>query len=119
MGQDDPLTVKGLAFQMTDDGKTLQAVFTPVELKQPIDAVLIRSALAEQGFANLFLKEQPLAELIKKYSAASSSFTINIGERRDGTVAVTIAPDKMTASLTITPPFGGQAVDRQQVLDAL
>jgi len=119
MGQDDPLTVKGLAFQMTDDGKTLQAVFTPVEPKQPIDLILIKSALAAQGFADLFLKEQALDELSKKYSAASAPFILSIGERRDGTVAVTVAPDKMTARLTITPPFGGQAVGRQQVLDAL
>jgi len=119
MGQDDPLMAKGLAFQMTDDGKTLQAVFTPLEPKQPIDIALIKSALANQGLDALFLIEHALTELVRKYNTTTEPFTLNIGERRDGTITVTVVPDKMTASLTITPPCGGQAVDRQQVLDAL
>ncbi|TSA48421.1 MAG: DUF342 domain-containing protein [Nitrosomonadales bacterium] len=113
------MTIDGLAFQLTEDGKTLQAIFTPVETKQPIDLAQLRLALAEQDFATLLVAEQALAELIAKYDTASEPFTLAIGERRDGHVAVTIAADRMSASVTIAPPVGGRAADRQQVLDAL
>jgi uncharacterized protein (DUF342 family) len=118
MGQEEPAD-KGLAFRLSEDGRALQAVFTPPEARQPLDSDWIRTALAEQGFGALFLDKQALDELIKKCGSASEPFSFDIGERRDGRVSVTLASDKMAAYLSITPPYGGRAADRQQVLDAL
>lgn len=118
MEQEQP-TDKGLAFRLSEDGRVLQAVFTPPEARQPLDSDWTRSALAEQGFADLFLDEQALAKLAQKCGTAAEPFTLDIGERRDGSVSIILAADKMAAYLTITPPFGGRAVDREQVLDAL
>lgn len=84
-----------------------------------MDAGLLRSALADQGFTGLFLFDQALAELIEKLNTASSPFSLVIGERRDGEASVTVSSDKMTAYLTIIRPFGGQPVDRQQAIETL
>lgn len=119
MGQNESATIKGLIFKLGEDNRTLQAIGTSPGTKQRIDLAVIKAALAEQGFGDLFLLDRAVVDLIKKYNAATASFTINIGERRDGTVTVAISADKMTASLTITPPFGGKAVDRQQVNEAI
>ncbi len=112
-------TIEGLMFQLTEDGNVLQAVFTPIETRQPLDVAQIKQALEAQNFHTLFLHEPVLVELSQKYEAATEAFTLNIGERRDATVAASVAPDNMSASVTISPPYGGRAVDRQQVLDAL
>ena len=104
---------------MGEDDRTLFAEFTPVEGRHPVDSTQIRHALAEQGLDSLFLAEKALAELIGKYGTASEPFTLAIGERKDAEIAVTIASDKMTASLTIIPSCGGRPADREQVLDAL
>jgi len=119
MSQQQGATILGLAFRMGEDDRTLLAEFTPAEGRSPVDSTQIRHALAEQGLDSLFLAEKALAELIRKYGTASEPFTLAIGERKDAEIAVTIASDKMTASLTIIPSYGGRPADREQVLDAL
>jgi uncharacterized protein (DUF342 family) len=111
--------VAGLRLEWGEDGRSLQAVFTPTEPGEPIDAAGLRSILADQGFTGLFLFDHALADLTEQINAPSSPFSLVIGERRDGEATVTVAPDKMSAYLTISRPFGGRPVDRPQVLEAL
>ncbi|MBS1212940.1 MAG: hypothetical protein H6R26_1557, partial [Proteobacteria bacterium] len=109
----------GLSFRFKEDGKTLEATFTPGGPQQAQDSMQIRALLAEQGLLNLFLFESALAECARKAQTATEPFVLDIGERRDGTVAVAVTPDKMTASITIAPPYGGHAVDQEMVFGAL
>lgn len=134
MGETGPPGIRGLVFSFGEDGKTLRATFTPPEEKPrepnaaeakppeerpPIEVQQIEAALAGGGFGNLFFFERAQFELARRCSVARAPFTFDLGERRDGTVKVTLARGDMLACVTITPPFGGRAVDGAQVRDAL
>lgn len=119
MDQIESPTITGLDFQIGEDGRTLQAIGIPPDMPRQLDESAIKTALAERGLAELFLNDGALADVVQKYNAGTASFTVNIGERRDGTAVVTISPDKMTASLTVTAPRGGRPIDRQQVNTAV
>jgi len=119
VSQDESTAIKGLDFQLAEDGRTLQAIGGASATARQLNVSAIKAALAERGFAELFLNDHALADVIEKYNAGTAPFTLNMGERRDGTAIVTIAPDKMSASVTITTPCGGKPVDRQQVDSAI
>lgn len=107
-----------LTFKLSDDGKLL-AAFEMCESKPPLDEAAIRVALSRQGLSDLFLHENSLSQLVQQYNTSNESFVLEIGERRDGECAIKIADDKMTASLTLTPPYGGAPVGLLQIQLAL
>jgi uncharacterized protein (DUF342 family) len=110
----------GLSFHLEgEDGNALTAVFEPAVNMSPIDAAWVNQMVAAQGLADFFIFADAVDELVTKYNAASDSFTLTIGERRDGTFSIDIAPDLMSAFLTIIPPFGGQAVTSEQIYECL
>jgi len=107
-----------LTFKLSDDGRLL-ATFEASECKPPLDEAGIKGALAEQGLSGLFLYENALSTLLKKYSSPCESFVSEIGERRDGGCTIKIDDEKMTARLTLTPPYGGAPVTLLQIQLAL
>jgi len=119
MGDDRHTQAQELSFVLAEDGRKLLANFVPVENKTPIDSAWLKKEIAAQGFGQLFLFDAALARLIKQCASASESFALEIGEIRDAGVTVELAPDKMTAYLTITHPWGGAKVTREQILTAL
>lgn len=115
----DPSPNNGLTFKLSDDGSKLLAVFEPCECtSSPLDEASIKETLAKQGLSNLFLYENALSNLIKQYNP-KESFVAEIGERRDGTFAFKIDDDKMTAKLSLTPPYSGAPVSLFQIQLAL
>ncbi|MCK9397305.1 MAG: FapA family protein [Methylobacter sp.] len=107
-----------LTFKLNDDGKLL-AAFEPCESKPPMDEAAIKAALARQGLSNLFLYENSLSNLVQQYNSLNESFVLEIGERRDGACTIKITDDKMAASLTLIPPYGGAPVGLFQIQLAL
>lgn len=119
MSDDRHTQTQGLSFVLDGSGRKLLAHFAPVESRITIDGEWLKKEIAAQGFGQLFLSDAALARLIKQYASASEPFDLEIGEIRDAGVTVELAPDKMTAYLTITPPCGGVKVTREQILAAL
>lgn len=119
MDEEQPIQGQGLAITLSEDARKLLATYTPVEDKLPFDSEWLKQKITAAGFGQLFLHEQVFAQLIKQYATASDAFTLEIGEVRDASVAVTMATDKMTAYLTVTPPCGGENVTREQISQAL
>ena len=107
-----------LIFKLSDDGNKLLAVFVACEAPPPLDPTIIKERLEKQGLANLFLNESAIIELLKQYKL-NESFTLEIGERRNGLCTITIDSVKMSAKLTLIPPYGGTAVDRAQIQQVL
>ncbi|MDZ7655900.1 MAG: FapA family protein [Sulfurimicrobium sp.] len=108
-----------LTLSITEDSRKLLASFTPAENLTPIDLESLKLIIAEAGYAQLFLSEPALAQLVKQYATASEPFSLEIGEVRDAVPAVEISADKMSAWLTVTPPCGGAAVTKEQIDRAL
>jgi len=107
-----------LTFKLSDDGKLL-AIFEACECKPRLDEATVKAALAKQGLSNLFLHENALSNLVKQYNSPSEGFVLEIGERRDGGCTLKIDDDKMTARLTLIPPYGGAPVALFQIQLAL
>ena len=108
-----------LVIQLAGDGISLQARCDPAVGSNPIDEASIREALEADGFSEFYLFNNVCNDLANRFNTASEPFTMQIGECRDGTFSLTVAPDLMTVSLTLTPPYGGKAVSSQQIYDAL
>jgi uncharacterized protein (DUF342 family) len=106
---------QALSLSITEDSRKLLANFTPAENLTPIDLDWLQQKIAAEGFAQLFLFEPAMAQLIKQYATATAPFSLEIGEVRDASAAIEIAADKMSAWITVTPPCGGKALTREQV----
>jgi Protein of unknown function (DUF342). len=114
----DASPTDGLTFKLSDDGKLL-ATFEASDCKPLLDEATIKAALAKQGLSNLFLHENALSNLVKRYNSPGEGFVLEIGERRDGGCTLKIDDDKMTARLTLIPPYGGAPVALFQIQLAL
>lgn len=106
-----------ITFQL--QGNRLLAVCRPSELVMPVDEVAFRRMVSHEGYAGYAFRPAAVAELIRRCNAEQDEFTLEVGERRDGTCKVTVAADKMSAQLSIAPPQGGSEVSRDQVLQEL
>lgn len=109
----------GLTFRLDNGEHKLSASFVPTGEKPPINLSWIKQALALAGFADLYLYEHALVELLKRYNSATQPFTFDLGERRNGSFTITCTPDNLEARLTIIPAYGGKAVAAEQVRQAL
>ncbi len=110
---------QALSLSITDDSRKLLASFTPAENRVPVDMDWLQQKIAAEGFSQLFLFEPVMAQLIKQYATATEPFSLEIGEIRDASAAVEVAPDKMMAWLTVASPCGGAAITREQIERAL
>ncbi|TWJ33390.1 DUF342 domain-containing protein [Geobacter argillaceus] len=106
-----------MTFQL--QGAKLLAICRPSDLTAPLNDVAFRQALANEGYAAYALQPAAVAELIRRCNGEQAEFSLEVGERRDGACAITLTGDKMSALLSITPPQGGAAVTREQVLQKL
>jgi uncharacterized protein (DUF342 family) len=110
---------QGLTLALSEDGCKLLAIYTPVECKVPFDDAWLKQKIADEGFEKLFLFNEAVFQLAKKYTAASEAFTLEIGEIRDATITVDVTADRMSATLTVTPAYGGTDVTREQISQLL
>lgn len=101
---------------MSEDGRKLLAHYTPGGDKVPFDDTWLRSEIAAHGYDKLLLLEPALAQLVRQYASADAeAFSLEIGEVRDAEASLELAPDKMTAYISVTPPHGGAPVTREQI----
>ena len=71
---------QALSLSITDDSRKLLASFTPAENRVPVDVDWLQQKIAAEGFAQLFLFEPAMAQLIKQYATATEPFSLEIGE---------------------------------------
>lgn len=102
---------------VSTDGKHLLAAYTP----QPIglDADTVTGMIAAQGYGDWFVKSDAIAELVARFSSARDAGVIEVAERRDARIEVSLSRYKMEAYLTLVPPMGGEPATKVGVLSAL
>ena len=113
------LVASGLQLQLTPEGDKLKAAFTPTVQRRSLDVAAIKRAVALEGYAEFYLSEDAIVELIKRCAVSPISFSLQIGERRDASLAVSVADDFMSATISITPACGGRRVTREAILKEL
>ncbi len=110
---------KGLNYFISATGRRLVARYSPSAGKSTLDINGLKRCLAESEFKSLHINEFALADLVRKYAAATEPFELEIGEARDGEFRIEIASDLMSVHLILSPPKGGKPVTKADVLALL
>lgn len=105
-----------IRFQLEASG-VLLLVYEPGNGASP-DLPSLRQALADAGFAGLYINESALEECVRRCADMAEPFTLPVGERRDARYELQIAEDLMSVLLTLIPALGGQPVGAE-VMDEL
>ncbi|AJE04288.1 FapA family protein [Geobacter pickeringii] len=99
-----------------EGGQKLLASYTPADgEKSPFTIGAIKQAFLASGYADHFIFDNALEELLTRCNTITQPFTVAIGERRDGTFAIRCSHDGVEAYLIIAPPWGGTPVSLDQV----
>lgn len=106
-------------FQISEDGSRLQVVLQPGGDPLPGDAAALRALAQDAGYGDFFFLEAEIQKLPELHAQLATPATIDIGQRRDGTLFVTSSKDEMEASIAVTPAYGGNPVTRDHVRQAL
>ena len=107
----------GLVFSESEN--RLLASVQPGAEPPLLDLETLRALLASAGYGSWLLMEEALLTLLESYNAASPLADLPIGERRDATCTVEIAPNAMQAWVNVTSARGGAALDVDAILRAL
>lgn len=107
----------GLAF--SENENLLLASVRPGSQPPMLDLEILRTLLADSGYGNWLLEEEALLTLLEAYNAASPLADLPIGQRRDASCTVEIAPDAMQAWVNVTPARGGKALDADALFRVL
>ena len=109
----------GLLIQLGPEGDKLLAAFTPTVQRRVLDAAALRRAAALEGYGELYLSEDALEELLKRCAVSPIAFSLQIGERRDASLTLSVSDDFMSATVSITPACGGRKITREEILKEL
>lgn len=122
-----PATANPMAGRLTlsvrDEDGTLLATYTPPPAtdtpRLPLQATLIQEQIAQGGWTSWWRDDGAIAKLVQQAAATQEPLTLPIAQRRPGRCAVQVARDRMSATLTLEPPQGGEALTLEQVRQAL
>jgi uncharacterized protein len=109
----------GLLIQLSPEGGKLLASFTPTAQRRVLDAAALKRAAALEGLGEFYFSEDALEETIKRCAVSPVPFTLQIGERRDASFAVSVSDDYMSATLSITPACAGRKITQEEILKEL
>lgn len=97
----------------------LIAHFQPSPARPHGDADALRELLERSGYGGWFLFDDILTTLAARCNTENGAFELAVGERRDGSFELEIAPDAMSAWVALTPAQGGTAVTTEDLYAAL
>lgn len=110
----------GLTFRLNEEGSRLQAVYCPDGPVTSVDFAWIKHALdAQRAATGFFILEHAAGELKKQYNEATAPFIIDIGEKRDARFSISLAADRMSATLNLSPPYAGIPIGINRILENL
>lgn len=113
-----------LTLQFSEDQRTLLAAYTPPPNAPqapatPLTALLVQERLRHMNLGGLVVDDAALQKLVAAAATAKGPISMTLGERRDGKCLVKVSRDRMSATLTLTPPQGGAALTLEQVRSAM
>ncbi len=111
------MNFSGISLSETDGQVFLHSVPTPG--RPPVDVAALHALLAQAGYGRYQLHAEAIASAANDCNTLPSPFERLLAQRCDATVHLQIAPDEMTAALSLTPPQGGKAVAVEDVEQAL
>ena len=107
----------GLTLQLSPDAAALSAVYAPADKKRPLNPEELQLAISAESA--LYISQEAVNEVLKRCHLSPLGFTLQIGEKRNATLALLVSDDLMSAGITITPSYGGSRVTVDEVVSAL
>jgi hypothetical protein len=108
-----------LTLMFSEDDRLLLAEISTADVRTPVTATWLKDQIAQYGLDKLRLDQNAITQLLKQYNDGESEVILTIGERVNGEFTAKLSDDNMFAYLSCSPPQGGQAVSKQQVMDYL
>ena len=123
-------TGSALTLALSEDQNSVLATFTPTAPAAPqTDAtaavtvapavVLLHERLKLGGWGDWWVDTAAIEKWRQQIPSAKQPLTAVIAQRRDGRCTVTVARDRMSATLSLSRPQGGAALTLEQVQQAL
>jgi len=109
----------GLLIQLSPEGDKLLGAFTPTVQRKQLDAAAVKRGAALEGFGDFFFSEDAISEFLRRCDVSPVPFTLQLGERRDASLAIIISEDYMSATASITPAHGGKWITKEDILKEL
>lgn len=103
----------GLSFRREDN--RLIASLAPRSSPPALNAEALRHLLSQSGYGRWFFADEALAVLVERYNQSSEAIELPLGEARDASFVLEIAPDAMQAWVTVTPASGGRALELDDI----
>jgi len=91
----------------------------PNSARATVDVAMLHKLLADFGAAACVLDEAAIAMGAEYCNTLQTPFVLQLAERQNATIVVHVAPDDMSAAISITPARGGHAATVQDVAHAL
>ena len=91
----------------------------PAQERPPVDSGALHALLAQAGYGECLHHEEAIASAANECNTQKSAFTRMVAQRCDATIQVQIAPGDMAAVMSLTPPRGGKAAAKEDVIRAL
>jgi len=85
----------------------------------PVDVATLRTLLVQHGFGNYLLHEEAIAKAASECNTQTTPFLAALADRVDAKIEVKVAPDHMSAQISLQPAHGGKAAAMEDVLRAL
>ncbi len=111
------MNLEGISYKVTNDKVFLMA--HPVLNRPDISGDALRSLLVSQGYGDCVLDEVAINKAAEMCNIQQGVFELVVAQRIDATIAVSVRPDDMAATLDITPARGGKAASVPDVMAAL
>lgn len=113
--------MNGVNISFDENLQYVTMVVQPMELDNELDPSVVFNFLRESEFKNLYISESALKSVCEKANHFyktndSEEVKDQIGERRNAEVAFRIAEDEMSATLSLTAPYGGHYPSKKAIL---
>jgi uncharacterized protein (DUF342 family) len=105
-------------FLTETDGQVFLAS-EPTPGRPPVDSAAVRALLMQAGYGDCLIHDYAINQAANDCNARQEPFVLLLAQRCDATIQVKIAPDDMSAELSVTPARGGKAVTEEVVMRAL
>ena len=111
--------MKPTSIYFTEDKNQIYLNFVPPLGSSPLDLHGLQALLSEHGFAQCAMNAVALEAGINDCNTRTEAFQLEIGRRVDAGVAVQVAPDEMSAHITLSNAQGGKALVPIDIVRAL
>jgi len=111
------MAIAGISLSDTDGQVFLRS--DPSSERHPLETDHLRALLQEAGYGDWVVDESALAIAVQDCNHKKEPFVVPLAQRLDASIQVVVAPDEMTAAVTLIPPQGGKAANIEDILQAL